>query len=118
MMFYLLLYLRNISESYIYHVVWCGYTCLSIVYGNRIQNSSIIQLYELVNDKIIFKSKFTEETRRGRLLQRFLKPYFSLFATYGYIIRYDSINSGKPLQKVFPRVVRIDFNHTVYFIKK
>ncbi|CAF0987125.1 unnamed protein product [Rotaria sp. Silwood1] len=100
------------SNVYIYHVVWCGDTCLSIVYGNRTQNSSIIQLYEILNDKIILKSKFIEETRKSFLLSRFLKPYFSSDGTYAYIIRFDPLNIGKPIQKAFPHVVQIQFNQT------
>ncbi|CAF2409910.1 unnamed protein product [Rotaria sp. Silwood2] len=101
------------SDVYVYHVVWCGDTCLSIVYGNRKQNSSIIQLYEISNDKIMLQSKFIEETRKSFLLSRFLKPYFSSYGDiYAYIIRFDPLNIGKSMQKAFPRVVRIQFNQT------
>ncbi|CAF1087184.1 unnamed protein product [Rotaria sordida] len=100
------------SDVYIYHVVWCSDTCLSIVYGNRMQNSSVIQLYEISNDKVKLKSKFIEETRKSFLLSRFLKPYFSSYGTYAYIIRFDPLHSSKSIQKAFPRVVRIHFNQT------
>jgi hypothetical protein len=104
------------SYVYIYHIVWYCETCLCIVYGTRQQSSSIIQLYEISNDKIIFKSKFIEETRKGFLLTRFLKPYFSSYGTYGYIIRFDQLNIGKSKQKAFPHVVRIHFNQSVCLI--
>ncbi|CAM4778334.1 unnamed protein product [Rotaria magnacalcarata] len=100
------------SDIFVYHVVWCGDTCLSVVYGNRLQTSTIIQLYEIYNDKMTLKSKFIDETRKPLLLLRFLKPYFSSYATYAYMIRFDSLTIGKSTQKVFPRVVRIRFNQT------
>jgi len=112
---YLFNIFRKTSGVYIYHIVWYCDTCFSVVYGDRIQNSSIIQLYEISNDKIIFKSKFTEEIGRGFLLPRFLKPYFSPYGIYGYIIRFDSLNNGKSTQKMFPRVVRIRFNQSVCY---
>ncbi|CAF1150393.1 unnamed protein product [Adineta steineri] len=103
----------KISDIYIYHIVWYHDTYFSIVYGNRIRNSSVIQLYEIVADKIILKSKFIEETGKGYLLARFLKPYFSSNGTYAYIIRFDLLNSDKSsIQKSFPRVVRIHFNQS------
>jgi len=113
---YLFNIFRKTSGVYIYHIVWYCDTCFSVVYGDRIQNSSIIQLYEISNDKIIFKSKFIEETRKGFLLTRFLKPYFSSYGTYGYIIRFDQLNIGKSKQKAFPHVVRIHFNQSVCLI--
>jgi hypothetical protein len=101
------------SYLYIYHIVWYCDTCLSIVYGNRIQNTSIIQLYEIQNDRLVFKSKFLEETRKGFLLSRFLKPYFSPYGTYAYIIRFEPSNIDKSIPKAFPYVVRIHFNQSV-----
>ncbi|CAF1161992.1 unnamed protein product [Rotaria sp. Silwood1] len=105
------------SDLYIYHVVWYCDTCLSIVYGNRAQNSSIIQLYDIQtintdNDKIIFKTRYIEETRKGALLTRFLKPFFSPMGTYGFIIRFDPLNFDKITQKAYPYIVRIHFNQT------
>jgi len=105
------------SDCYIYHVVWYCDTCLSIVYGNRAQNSSIIQLYDIQpginNDNIVLKSRYTEETRKGGLLPRFLKPVFSPLGLYAFIIRYDSTNSDKPTYKAHPHIARIHFDQTV-----
>lgn len=106
------------SNLYIYHVVWYCDTCLSVVYGNRAQNSSIIQLYEIQtlntdNDKILHKTRFTEETRKGALLTRFLKPFFSPKGNYGFIIRFDPLNIDKVTQKSYPYIVRIHFNQQV-----
>lgn len=101
------------SYVYIYHIVWYCDTCFSIVYGNRKQNSTLIQLYEIFNERIIFKTKYLEETRRGFLLSRFFKPYFYSYGTYAYIIHHDLLNIGKLKQKAFPCVVRIHFNQTV-----
>ncbi|CAF3436510.1 unnamed protein product [Rotaria socialis] len=105
------------SDLYIYHVVWYCDTCLSIVYGNRAQNSSIIQLYEIQpintdNDRIVFKSRYIEETRKGALLPRFLKPFFSPSGIYCFIIRFDPLNVDKITQKAYPYIVRIHFNQT------
>ncbi|CAF0954267.1 unnamed protein product [Adineta steineri] len=105
------------SDLYIYHVVWSCDTCLSIVYSTRRQDSSIIQLYEIQtinndNDKIIYKSRYVEETRKGTLLPRFLKPTFSPSGAYGFIIRFDPLNINKSTQKAYPHVVRIHFNQT------
>jgi len=102
------------SYVYIYHIVWYCDVCFAVVYGNRKRNSSVIQLYEIRNEEIISKSKYFEETRKGSLLSRFLKPYFSSFGKYAYIIRFDQLNIGK--SKAFPYVVRIYFNQTVCFI--
>jgi len=109
------------SDLYIYHIVWYCDTCLSIVYGNRAQNSSIIQLYEIQstnndNDRIVFKTRYVEETRKNGLLTRFLKPFFSAMGTYGFIIRFDPLNVDKITNKAYPHVVRIHFNQTVCLI--
>lgn len=107
---------RSTQHVFIYHIVWYCDTCLAIVYGNRKRNSSVIQLYEIVNEKIISKSKYLEETRKGSLLSRFLKPYFYASGTYAYIIRFNQLNTDKSKSKAFPYVVRIYFNQTVCFI--
>lgn len=103
------------SYVYIHHIVWYCDTCFSIVYGNRRQNSSLMQLYEIFNERIILKSKYIEETKRGYLLPRYLKPYFYSYGTYAYIIHYDLLNIGKSKQKSYPYVVRIYLNQSVCF---
>jgi hypothetical protein len=102
---------KNRKIKYIFF--WYCETCFSIVYVNRKQNSSLIQLYEILNDRIISKSKYFEETRKGFLISRFLKPYFSSNGIYAYIIRFDLIKIGKLKRKAFPHIVRIDFNASV-----
>ncbi|CAF1283981.1 unnamed protein product [Adineta ricciae] len=102
----------NKSDMYIYHIIWYCDTCFAVVYGNRVQNTSTIQLYEIAYDKISFKSRYIEETSRGYLLSRFLKPFFSSLGPYAYIIRFDPVINGKAGQKAFPRVVRIHFNRS------
>ncbi|UJR28644.1 hypothetical protein I4U23_009876 [Adineta vaga] len=108
---------RNLkSDLYIYHVVWYCDTCLAVVYGNRGQNSSIIQLYEIRTgnngtDEIALKS-FWKETSKGGILPRFLKPFFSPMGTYGFIIRFETHSIDKSTQKAYPHVVRIDFDQT------
>lgn len=102
---------------YIYHVVWYCDTCLAVVYGNRGQTSSIIQLYEIRtmnngNDQAVLRSHW-KETPKGNILPRFLKPYFASSGTHAFIIRYDTYNADKSMQKAYPHVVRIDFNQTV-----
>ena len=103
---------------YIYHIVWYCDTCFSIVYGNREQNSSIIQLYEIETrygntDNIILKTYYVEKTSQGTLLTRFLKPFFSSSGTYGFIIRFDPINIDKLTQKSYPSIARIRFDQNV-----
>jgi hypothetical protein len=91
----------------------CIFTILFGIVINRFQNSSIIQLYEILHDKINMKSKFIEETRKGVLLSRFIKPFFSSDGTYAYIIRFYPLNIDKTTQKAFPFVARINFNQSV-----
>lgn len=106
------------SDVYIYHVVWYCDTCLSVVYGNRAQNTSVIQLYNVEtinrdNDKITLKSRFLEETRKGSLLTRFLKPFFSPSGAYGFIVRFDPLNMDRSAQKAYSHIARIQFNQRV-----
>lgn len=118
--FFISLLFDRKSNCYIYHVVWYCDTCFSIVYGTRTQNSSLIQLYEIQsgnNDNIIFKPGYREETRKGYLLPRFLKPFFSPLGTYGFIIRFDSSNTGKAGQKAHPYIARIHFDQLVGLMK-
>ncbi len=112
---YLSFFFRK-SDVYIYHVVWYCDTCLSVVYGTRTQNSSTIQLYEIQsgnNDNIVFKSRHTEETKKGGLLPRFLKPFFSPRGEFAFIIRFDSSNPDKMGYKAHPHIARIHFNQLV-----
>ncbi|UJR20892.1 hypothetical protein I4U23_024001 [Adineta vaga] len=102
----------KISDVYIYHIVWYCDTCFAVVYGNRMQNSSTIQFYEIAHDIISLKAKFIEETSRGFLLARFLKPFFSPSRIYAYIIRFDPLLNENSSQKAFPRVVRIHLNQS------
>lgn len=104
---------RRKSDAFVYHVVWCHEFCLSVVYGNRVQNSTITQLYEISNDKPILKSKVVEESKKPLLLTRHLKPYFSSHGTYAYTIRFDPLIIGKVAPKPYPRVVRIYLNQSV-----
>jgi len=116
--FFFAIFFNRKSDCYIYHVVWYCDTCLSIVYGNRAQNFSTIQLYEIQatnNDNIIFKSRYNEESRKGGLLPRFLKPFFSPLGLYAFIIRFDSSNIDKPTFKAHPHIARIHFNQTVCY---
>lgn len=106
------------SDCYVLHVVWFCDKCLSIVFSNRGFNSSLIQLYEIETtnsdvDRIIFKTKFVEETRKGALVSRFLKPHFSPSGTYGFIVRFDALSGDRTTQKAFPHIVRIHFNQSV-----
>lgn len=106
-------YERLVSGFYIYHVVWYYDTCFAVVYGNRGQNSSIIQLYDIQSrnqDNIVFKSRFVEETRKGFLLPRFLKPYFSPMGVYGFIVRFESSINDKSTIKARPCIARIHFD--------
>lgn len=100
---------RRKSYVYIYHFVWYSPRSFAIVYGNRRENSSVIQLYEIVNERILVKSRFIEETRRGLIISRYLKPVFSPGGNSINIIRFEQINK----QKAFPRVVRILLNEGV-----
>ncbi|CAF1639034.1 unnamed protein product [Adineta ricciae] len=104
------------SDLYIYHVVWYCDTCLAVVYGNRGQTSSIIQLYEVRttnngSDEAVLRSHW-KEMPKGKILPRFLKPYFAPSGIHAVIIRYDTYNADKSMQKAYPHVVRIDFNQT------
>ena len=98
---------------YIYHVVWYSNSSLSVVYGSREGNTSLIQLYEISNDQVWLKSYFIEETRKGPLLSRFLKPHFSSDGAAAYIIRFNPLNAEKPTGKAFPQIVRIRWNQSV-----
>lgn len=84
-----------------------------MVYGNRRENSSVIQLYEILHERILVKSRYIEETRRGLLIPRYLKPVFSPLGNSIYIIRFEQLNIIKSKQKAFPRVVRIPLNEGV-----
>ena len=89
-----------------------------MVYGNRAQNTSVIQLYNVEtinrdNDKITLKSRFLEETRKGSLLTRFLKPFFSPAGAYGFIVRFDPLNVDRSAQKAYSHIARIQLNQRV-----
>ena len=70
-------------------------------------------MYEISNDRINLKSKFIEESRKGFLLSRFLKPFFTSNGKYAYIIRFYPFPIDKTIQKAFPYVSRINFNQQV-----
>jgi hypothetical protein len=107
-------------DFYIFHVVWYCDTCLAIVYGNRAQNFTLIQLYDIEkvhnndnNERILLKARFIDETRKGSLLSRFLKPYFSPSGIFAFIVRFDPLTTDRATQKSYPHIVRIHFNQTV-----
>ncbi|CAF0752680.1 unnamed protein product, partial [Didymodactylos carnosus] len=102
-------YERLKSDVYIFHVVWCGDNCLSVVYANRAQNISVIQLYRIEDGNIVLNKYYVEQARKGWIPANFLRPVFVKQGTYAFIVRYDQLNLGK-YGKSYPQIVRIHFN--------
>ena len=100
------------SDVFIAHVVWFCPTCLSVVYGSRTMNSSIVQLYELNNDRIELKSSLIEENGKIPLLSRYLRPFFSSNGTEIHFIRFDRLT-----ERSFPRIVRFNLTQAVRSMK-
>ncbi|CAF1140381.1 unnamed protein product, partial [Didymodactylos carnosus] len=100
------------SNVYIFHVVWCGDTCLAVVYANRAQNSSIIQLYTVEGNKVVLKKYYIEQARKGWIPANFLRPVFDKQGTYAFIVRFNQFNFDK-YGKSYPQIVRIHFGQSI-----
>ena len=109
---------RRNSTLYIYHVVWYCSNCLSIVYGDRDERSSLIQCYEISPDRIVAKAFFQQPTKHNAFLSRYVKPYFASNGTYAFLIQFNPLANDDPQHVKFsPRLVRINWNQRVMFAR-